>query len=650
MSMTADNTLPTATPVQSGETGFDALLESLAQADGAAAQTLPADADAVSAMPVNVQVGTDAQVEAQAGEVAPQAIENANVQAAEAQGDSQKAATPPAATFELLQNMAMDLATAKPATDAADEQTVKTVAKKPQHDETTDTDAKQTDVVLQNNLTGVAVQQAVEAVSVLPVTLPVEAIAANATASQQTSAAPILPAQSDVNATEQTQATQSADTAAIVQNAAVTVPATQDAPLVNAAQPVQTTVQKIDVKSAVEAVPSTREAAANQPAPLSQNSASVADVKAAQKTSAATNATAATQTGDAQTQNAVQQGTNDAQPAQSKTPDAKHAAQAQPLTAMLAQLGATDVKTAVNTPAATSDAASQTANQQPSQSAVDVSAQVVADQTAVQHNVVAKVQNTTHDTSVQPVKADATGTNSVTASQASTNGDTNDAHSDSSNSGNANSTAHSAQADAVQTGTTALRTDFAGVAQTTAVPVHAELQTAITAHTTSTTFDGSTHSAAMADDGTAAHLTGAAAANMPGISTARLVQTLSDSEMRVGMHSSEFGSISIRTTVSQQQMQTQIAVDHSELGTALSAHIPSMQAKLGSDFGLQATIEVNQSGAGFTGNGQQSQQQQSQPSAPAYTMSAAPAMAVAEIAAPQMAMAMSSNDRLDVQA
>lgn len=120
--------------------------------------------------------------------------------------------------------------------------------------------------------------------------------------------------------------------------------------------------------------------------------------------------------------------------------------------------------------------------------------------------------------------------------------------------------------------------------------------------------------------------------------------------MRVGMHSSEFGSISIRTTVSQQQMQTQIAVDHSELGTALSAHIPSMQAKLGSDFGLQATIEVNQSGAGFTGNGQQSQQQQSQPSAPAYTMSAAPAMAVAEIAAPQMAMAMSSNDRLDVQA
>ena len=235
MSMTADNTLPTATPVQSGETGFDALLESLAQADGAAAQTLPADADAVSAMPVNVQVGTDAQVEAQAGEVAPQAIENANVQAAEAQGDSQKAATPPAATFELLQSMAMDLATAKPATDAADEQTVKTVAKKPQHDETTDAQ-QQTDATLQNNLTGVAVQQAVEAVSVLPVTLPVEAIAANATASQQTSAAPILPAQSDVNATEQTQATQSADTAAIVQNAAVTVPATQDAPLVNAAR------------------------------------------------------------------------------------------------------------------------------------------------------------------------------------------------------------------------------------------------------------------------------------------------------------------------------------------------------------------------------------------------------------------------------
>jgi len=60
---------------------------------------------------------------------------------------------------------------------------------------------------------------------------------------------------------------------------------------------------------------------------------------------------------------------------------------------------------------------------------------------------------------------------------------------------------------------------------------------------------------------------GDAAANEPemgdaavtsGINSAKLMQTMSESEMRVGMHSSEFGNISIRTTVSQQQMQAQM--------------------------------------------------------------------------------------------
>ncbi len=78
------------------------------------------------------------------------------------------------------------------------------------------------------------------------------------------------------------------------------------------------------------------------------------------------------------------------------------------------------------------------------------------------------------------------------------------------------------------------------------------------------------------------------------------------------MHSSEFGDISIRTSVAQQQMQTQISVDHGELGNALSAHIPNMQTKLGSEYGLHATIEVNQSGASFSSDGDRSQQHQQQ--------------------------------------
>ena len=110
-------------------------------------------------------------------------------------------------------------------------------------------------------------------------------------------------------------------------------------------------------------------------------------------------------------------------------------------------------------------------------------------------------------------------------------------------------------------------------------------------------------------DAAAEQLERAGSAAAAGLSTARLIQTMSESEMRVGMHSAEFGDISIRTSVSQQQLTAQISVDHSELGTAISAHLPSLESKLGSDFGLHASIEVNQLGSSATGgNGQSSQQ------------------------------------------
>jgi len=94
-----------------------------------------------------------------------------------------------------------------------------------------------------------------------------------------------------------------------------------------------------------------------------------------------------------------------------------------------------------------------------------------------------------------------------------------------------------------------------------------------------------------------------------GINTARLIQSVGESEMRLGMHSPEFGDISIRTSVSQQQVQAQINTDHGELGDAISAHIPLLQTRLGNDFGLHTSIEVNQLG-GFHngGQGQPSQQ------------------------------------------
>lgn len=110
-----------------------------------------------------------------------------------------------------------------------------------------------------------------------------------------------------------------------------------------------------------------------------------------------------------------------------------------------------------------------------------------------------------------------------------------------------------------------------------------------------------------------------------GINTARLIQNMGETEMRVGMRSAEFGDISIRTAVSQQQMMAQISVDHSDLGKAISAHIPAMQEKLGGELGLRAMVEVSQSGMSFSSErGYSSQQQPKTYSLPAVSESIQP--------------------------
>ncbi len=83
--------------------------------------------------------------------------------------------------------------------------------------------------------------------------------------------------------------------------------------------------------------------------------------------------------------------------------------------------------------------------------------------------------------------------------------------------------------------------------------------------------------------------------------------------MSVGMRSSEFGNISIRTTVSQQQMLAQISLDHGELSQALASHVSSVQTKLENESGLHTLIEVNHQGAlssDDSGNPAQREQQE----------------------------------------
>jgi hypothetical protein len=134
-----------------------------------------------------------------------------------------------------------------------------------------------------------------------------------------------------------------------------------------------------------------------------------------------------------------------------------------------------------------------------------------------------------------------------------------------------------------------------------------------------------------------------------GINGAKLVQTMSETEMRVGLHSNEFGSISIRTSVSQQQMLAQISLDHSDLSRAISAHVASVQTKLGNDYGLNTLIQVNhQTTSAGQGSSQQREQKSFAPSAPAESAAIPPDP---DVGISPAALAGTSNGyRLDIRA
>ena len=86
-------------------------------------------------------------------------------------------------------------------------------------------------------------------------------------------------------------------------------------------------------------------------------------------------------------------------------------------------------------------------------------------------------------------------------------------------------------------------------------------------------------------------------AALPSASSAQLIQSAGQTEMRLGMRSAEFGNISISTSVSHQAISAQISLDHSELGRALALHLPAIEEKLGNAYGLHARVEVRDESA-----------------------------------------------------
>jgi hypothetical protein len=85
---------------------------------------------------------------------------------------------------------------------------------------------------------------------------------------------------------------------------------------------------------------------------------------------------------------------------------------------------------------------------------------------------------------------------------------------------------------------------------------------------------------------------------VPVINTAKLIQSMGQSEMRVGMRSNDFGNISISTSATRDLISAQISLDHGELARMLVAHLPEMQARLGGNQAMDVRIDMNGQSSG----------------------------------------------------
>jgi hypothetical protein len=199
-----------------------------------------------------------------------------------------------------------------------------------------------------------------------------------------------------------------------------------------------------------------------------------------------------------------------------------------------------------------------------------------------------------------------------------------------------NQATHQPQADGSQTAPVNSNSGASQIATQINGQMHAQISAQMSAQTQQAASHGTAHDLtaphnaadsvadAVRAGSQAAGADGAENAGVSPINTANVIQKMSETEMHVGMRSADFGEVSIRTLVSQQQMTAQISVDHGDLGKAISAHIPAMEAKLGGDFGLRAIVEVNQSGMSFSGErGFASQREQKSFAQPAQSQDAA---------------------------
>jgi hypothetical protein len=111
-----------------------------------------------------------------------------------------------------------------------------------------------------------------------------------------------------------------------------------------------------------------------------------------------------------------------------------------------------------------------------------------------------------------------------------------------------------------------------------------------------------------------------APASHTGVNTAKLVQSLTQSELRVGLQTRDFGNIDIRTSASRHEFTAQISVEHGEVAHTLTSELPNLYARLNEQQVPVSNIHIlDQSLATSSGLDQRSQQSSQQAQSSGFT-------------------------------
>jgi len=89
------------------------------------------------------------------------------------------------------------------------------------------------------------------------------------------------------------------------------------------------------------------------------------------------------------------------------------------------------------------------------------------------------------------------------------------------------------------------------------------------------------------------------------VHTARLVERMGQSEVRVGIHAGEFGNVAIRTSLGRNQFTAEISVERGELGRALAAELPSLHTRLSEHHLPEAQVILQHPASGGSGDARQ---------------------------------------------